>query len=173
MSLYEWLTILISAISTAGTIVSAIMAIAKARSESQTVSRSRSGQAEQYLFLSLISIIAGLLLTAILSRHWWPLENPWWYGSFSLVSLIAGLLAGKWLGIRSMALFIGFVVWLFGFIAMNWYAIDQKGGTLLPWDPHGPLLPWVFILILLLPICGLLSWLGAYLATRKTSVSAV
>lgn len=169
MRLYEWLTILVSI---AGVIVSAIGAISKTRAENQAISRSRNGQAEQYLFLSLISIIAGLLLFCILSLHW-PLENPWWYGSFILLSLIAGFFAGTWLGIRSMALFIGFVIWLFGFIAMNWYAIDQKGGTLLPWDPHGPLLSWVFILILLLPICGLLSWLGAYLATRKTFVSAV
>ena len=77
MSLYEWLTILISAISAIAAIVSAIGAITKARSESRTVSRSRSGQAEQYLFLSLISIVAGFVLYEILSLHWQSLDNPW------------------------------------------------------------------------------------------------
>lgn len=155
MNFSDWLALIISATTV---VMSSIGAIKQTKEKEK----------EHYLFLSLMSIVAGLLLFVILSTHMKLDNNPLWYSSFSLLSLVAGFIAGKWRGVRSLAVFVGFVIWLFGLVAMNWYSIDgHEGDSLLSWHSQGPLLPWVFIFILLFPVCGLLSWLGAWLATQK------
>jgi len=108
---------------------------------------------QRYLFALLVGVAAGILSFLLSSA--WISSSPLALLPPLVISPFVGFIIGKRVVARAEGLFAGLVVgisWIIGLIV--------RVGSFPP-----P--PWVFIILIEIAVCGLLSWLVARLTTRK------